>query len=174
MARTAVRNRVAARTARRHAGILQVLKEEHDRVKKLFGKALGHPETSEEVFASIYSDLEAHMRGEEQFFYPELEPSEDVRELVLEAYEEHNMAKILLNELESMSSGDERWMAKIKVLDEIIEHHIQEEEGRIFPRARKILGKEREAQIAQQYLEEKPELEEEPQAGAGEEELEEF
>jgi hemerythrin-like domain-containing protein len=64
-------------------------------------------------------------------------------------------------------------MAKLQVLSEVISHHIGEEETDIFPEAKKVLGKEREAQIARQYLEEKPALEEVPEIG-GEEEQEEF
>jgi hemerythrin superfamily protein len=182
MAKTAGKNRLKAQTrqqqqqqpqVRQPAGIIEILAQEHAKVKTLFGRLFEHPDSSEEIFSRIYSDLEAHMRGEEQLFYPELEPEASLREKVLEAYEEHNLGKILLNELEGMSPGDERWMAKLQVLSEVISHHIGEEETDIFPEAKKVLGKEREAQIARQYLEEKPALEEVPEIG-GEEEQEEF
>lgn len=174
MVREAGKNRIRSRVKSESASIFVVLKNEHDKVRRLFDKVFKQPESSEETFSLIYRDLEAHMSGEEQFFYPELESDESIREQVLEAYEEHNMGKILLNELEGMSSGDERWMAKLKVLGEIISHHIEEEESSIFPKARKILGREGEEEIARHYLAEKPDLETAPDIVTDEEGLEEF
>ena len=60
----------------------------------------------------------------------------------LEAFEEHRVVKRLLSELESMPKTDERWGAKLKVLQENVEHHVEEEEGEMFKSARKVLSQE--------------------------------
>jgi len=62
---------------------------------------------------------------------------------VLEGYEEHAVVKQLLSELDELSKDDETWGAKLKVLQENVEHHVEEEEGEMFPSARKVLSAER-------------------------------
>lgn len=170
MARTAVKGKIKSRI-NRHLGrtggkdIFQLLKDEHDRVRWLFKRLFERERESEKTFTLIYSELEAHLKGEEQLVYPELEGEERVRGKVLEAYEEHNLAKILLNELEGMSRTDERWTAKLEVLNKVIEGHIREEEREIFPEAERMLGKEHAAELARQYLRIRPSLEERPEIG---------
>jgi|SRR5688572_1980818 len=63
-------------------------------------------------------------------------------ETVLEGYQEHHVADLILKELHAVARGDERWGAKFKVLKENIEHHIEEEERRMFPAARAVLSRE--------------------------------
>ena len=80
--------------------------------------------------------------GQAQILYPALKQHRDAREIVLEGYQEHHVADVLVKELERLSPGDERWGAKFKVLKENIEHHIEEEEGEMFRTARSVLGRE--------------------------------
>ena len=78
---------------------------------------------------------------------PALEEAEETHDITLEAYEEHNLVKQLLAELESEAKDQEQWTAKFTVLKENVEHHVEEEEGELFPKARKVLGKERSEEI---------------------------
>jgi hypothetical protein len=95
------------------------------------------------------------MELEERIFYPVLGQSEDTRDKTLEAIEEHNLARIVLKDLSSLDIEDERWEAKMKVLQEVVNHHIEEEEKNTFKAARKILEKEQIQQITDQMMQEK-------------------
>jgi hemerythrin-like domain-containing protein len=83
-----------------------------------------------------------HARIEETIFYPALEKADETRDLTLEAFEEHRFVKQLLGELQSLAKDEEQWTAKFTVLKENVEHHVEEEEGEMFPKARKVLSEE--------------------------------
>ena len=86
---------------------------------------------------------------EEKVFYPALK-QKDTEELLLEATEEHLSAKRLLADLMELAPSDERWMAKMKVLREQIEHHVREEERSVLPRALVQLDAEYRMALAQE------------------------
>ncbi len=136
-----------------------LLKEDHQKVLALFEQLEEDGEmemdSREDIFSQIEEELEMHLEGEEKFFYPVLEESEDTHEKVLEAYEEHHVAKTVLGEFGELSQDDERWMAKVKVLKEIVNHHVEEEEGKVFKAARKALDKEKIQEITHQFQEQK-------------------
>jgi hypothetical protein len=83
---------------------------------------------------------------EETFFYPQLKKDERAKDIVLEAYEEHHVMDVLIEEISKLKPSDEAFQPKVKVLQENTEHHIEEEEGELFPKVRKIwdAGKRRE------------------------------
>jgi len=114
------------------AGILSSIEETTERAAK--GR--------DELFARLKQELDLHARIEEEIFYPALEDSEETRDVTLEAYEEHNLVKQLLAELESQPKDTEEWTAKFTVLKENVEHHVEEEEGEMFPKARKVLSED--------------------------------
>jgi hemerythrin-like domain-containing protein len=90
----------------------------------------------------LKSELDRHAEIEETIFYPVLEKAEESRDITLEAYEEHRLVKQLLSELEAAPKDDEQWTAKFTVLKENIEHHVEEEEGELFKKARKVLNEQ--------------------------------
>jgi hemerythrin-like domain-containing protein len=96
----------------------------------------------EELFARLKEELDLHARIEEEIFYPALEDEDETRDITLEAYAEHNLVKQLLSELEAEPKDTEEWTAKFTVLKENIEHHVEEEEGEMFKKARKVLSKD--------------------------------
>jgi len=114
------------------AGILESIDETTERAAK--GR--------EELFARLKQELDVHTKIEEEIFYPALEDSEETRDVTLEAYEEHNLVKKLLAELEAAPKDTEEWTAKFTVLKENIEHHVEEEEGEMFKKAQKVLSKD--------------------------------
>lgn len=128
------------------ANLYDMLKEDHRNVKKMLDQTIQTKDPSQ--FPIIKRELEIHMSGEEKFFYPKI--MEKDKETALESFEEHHVGKIVLNELEDTSRGDEAWIPKVKVLRDIIEHHIEEEESEIFPDAQDMLDSNEEQQIAQQ------------------------
>ena len=135
--------------------VYKVLEKDHRHVQGMFKEMLEGEERSDDLFSEIQSELNAHMTAEEKHFYPRLENEKKARNLVLEAYEEHQLAKELMSRLESSSDDDDVWMAKVKVLSDVIDHHIEEEEDMIFKEAKKILKKHEEEELAKQIEEEK-------------------
>jgi hemerythrin-like domain-containing protein len=118
---------------------LTMLKEDHDNVKELFEKFENARDgAKKKIVDEALSDLKLHAAIEESYFYPALrQEMEDEDGLMEEADEEHHVAKVLIAELEAMQGDEDHWEAKFMVLAENIRHHIKEEEGEIFPKARK-------------------------------------
>ena len=114
------------------AGILETIEETTERAVK--GR--------DELFARLKAELDLHAMIEEEILYPALEETEEAREITLEAYEEHRLVKQLLAELEAEPKDTEEWTAKFTVLKENIEHHVEEEEGEMFKKARQALSEE--------------------------------
>jgi hypothetical protein len=123
-----------------------LLKTDHKKVAGILEKIDATTEravkTREELFTQLKTELDIHAEIEETILYPELEKQEESRAIALEAGEEHRIVKELLAELERMSKDDEIWTAKFTVLKENIEHHVEEEEGEMFTKARKALTEE--------------------------------
>lgn len=136
---------------------IALLKRDHTEVKQLFSEV---EELSERATASrgklcekITQALELHTKIEEGIFYPAFksraEDSEE-REGILEAYEEHAVAKMLVGELQSMDPSDETFSPKLTVLMESVRHHIKEEEGKIFKMARDLFDKDELNELGEQ------------------------
>jgi hemerythrin-like domain-containing protein len=123
-----------------------LLKADHKKVAELLEKLDSTTErgvkTREELFTKLKSELDVHARIEETIFYPALEKADETRDITLEAFEEHRLVKQLLNELQSLGKDEEEWTAKFTVLKENVEHHVEEEEGEMFTKARKVLSEE--------------------------------
>ena len=121
---------------------ITMLTDDHRAVKKLLSELESTTErvvkTREELFTRIKADLTVHEIIEEEIFYPALKEHPKAKDIVLEAYEEHNVVDTLMGELSSLPFDDERWGAKAKVMQENIEHHIEEEEGDMFKKARQV------------------------------------
>ena len=125
---------------------IEMLERDHRRFEELFEKGEKTTERAGKrrvsLLATLKAELEAHELVEEKVLYPALKPHRDARDIVLEGYQEHHVADVLVRELERLSTDDERWGAKFKVLKENIEHHIEEEEGDMFKTARSVLDRE--------------------------------
>ena len=123
-----------------------ILKEDHDEVAGILEKLDATTErgikTREELFTQLKTELDIHAEIEEMIFYPELEKHDETRDITLEGIEEHRIVKELLAELDALAKDDEVWTAKMTVLKENVEHHVEEEEGEMFPKARKALTEE--------------------------------
>jgi hemerythrin-like domain-containing protein len=125
---------------------IALLEQDHRRFEALLTEG---EETTEralkkrrELLKTISAALKRHEQMEEKILYPALKPHAEARDLVLEGYQEHHVADVIVRELQALPPGDERWGAKLKVLKENLEHHIQEEEGQMFPIARAVLDGE--------------------------------
>jgi len=127
----------------------KLLKKQHREVEALF-KRIGKTEEAFErrrLMDEISAKLTMHTKLEEEIFYPAVRevPTKKAEEMVLEAYEEHHVVKLVLAELPRVDPEDERFEAKMTVLKEMVEHHVEEEEDEMFKLADKIDEDELEA-----------------------------
>jgi len=124
----------------------ELLKQDHEKVAGILDKLEPTTErgvkTRDELFAQLKQELDIHARIEEEILYPVLKETKETEDITLEAYEEHNVVKTLLAQLEELPKDDETWGAKLTVLRENVEHHVEEEEGEMFKKARKALSQE--------------------------------
>ncbi len=141
-AKTAAKKPAAtASAAKTDATIL--LERDHNDVKKLFKQyeKLADDEADGEerqaLAQQICTMLTVHATIEEEIFYPAAREAEVEEDLLDEAEVEHASAKDLIAQIQSMSPDDELYDAKVIVLGEYVEHHVQEEEGEMFPKCRR-------------------------------------
>lgn len=141
---------------------IDLLKEDHEKVTELFEKLEPTTERAvkkrEELFEKLRNELEIHAQIEEEIFYPALKESDETRDIVLESYEEHKIVKQLLEEMDTLGKESEEWTAKLTVLKENVEHHVEEEEGEMFKSARKVLSKEQLEDLGAQMEAQKEKL----------------
>ena len=129
---------------------LTILEHDHRRLETLLAQGEETTERALKARASLLEtithELRLHELIEEKVLYPALKRHAKAKDSVLEGYQEHHVADVLIHELHALSPDDERWGAKFKVFKENIEHHIEEEEGEMFRIARSVLSSaEREA-----------------------------
>jgi len=144
-----------------------LLKKDHDEVEQLFKdfeKASGDGR-KEKLAREICRQLTIHAQIEEEIFYPACEGKVE-EDLLKESYVEHDAAKLLIAEIEAGGPSDEFYDAKVKVLSEEIDHHVQEEEKRmegLFAQAKKA-GLDMDA-LGEQLAQRKAELLQQTQSG---------
>ena len=140
---------------------ITLLTEDHENVKQMFEQyeALGDraKASKKKLATEICTELTKHATAEEEIFYPAVRAAgKDKEDLIDEATVEHASAKDLIAQIMEMDAGEDLFDAKVKVLSELVEHHVKEEEEEMFPKARKAgldmaaLGQqiaERKAQI---------------------------
>ena len=125
---------------------LRLLTDDHDKMRKLLDELETTTErgvkTREELFSKIKGELTIHEIIEEEIFYPALKEHPKAKDIVLEGYEEHHVVDTVMAELEDLPVDDESWGAKAKVMKENVEHHMEEEEGEMFQKARQVFDRE--------------------------------
>lgn len=144
-----------------------LLKQDHKIVEALFAKfeKAGGDGSKQKIAEQICLELSVHAKIEEEIFYPACEGKVEA-DLLEEAYVEHDGAKLLIAEISAGGARDDFYDAKVKVLQEQIEHHVEEEEKRmegLFAQARKA-GLDMDA-LGEQMARRKAALTEEYQAG---------
>ena len=133
---------------------LELLEEDHKRFKEILKEG---EETTEraragrkKLFERLTRELVIHERMEEEVLYPALKAHPEAKDIVLEGFEEHHLADMIVAELNETDVSDETWGAKWKVLKESLEHHIEEEEDEMFKKAKKIFDKDQRAAMGQE------------------------
>lgn len=143
---------------------ITLLKNDHQKVRQLLSQ-LTEEESADKrqtLLDQIAVELEAHTAIEEEIFYPAFRKAgdqEDDEKMYFEAMEEHRAAgDLVLPDLKGTQPDSEKFAGRAKVLKELIEHHADEEEKEMFPRARKVLGADRLEELGARMEARKQEL----------------
>ncbi len=141
--------------------VFELIKADHEKVKEILDKMQDTSDRAaksrEKLLRDLQESLVPHMYAEENYFY-QLVLDESGETLPLyEALEEHRVAKNSLSDLDQTGLEDPRWLAKAKVLKELIDHHIQEEEDQVFRIAHDVIDDQRALSVGERFQEMKEE-----------------
>lgn len=141
---------------------ITMLKADHVKVKQLLKKLENTTSRSstgrERLLAQIEMEVTVHTTLEEEVFYPafhEAARKKDDTEMFFEATEEHHIVDLVMPELKQTDTSSEQFGAKAKVLKELIEHHIREEEKEMLPRAKELLSSDELSALGETMAERK-------------------
>lgn len=145
--------------------IYELLKTDHDKVKGLLNELLSlsdsDSEGRERLVKEIRDDLIPHSRAEESVFYNSLRTVDSAKEIAMHGYKEHMEAETLLRMLQLEDKTNMSWKGTAQKLKEALEHHIQEEEGLMFEKARNNFSSEEAQMMGAAFEKMKPEIKEE-------------
>ncbi|MEJ6023849.1 hemerythrin domain-containing protein [Ramlibacter sp. PS4R-6] len=130
--------------ATREKDACDLLDADHKNVKKMFkeyeelagSRARSAAQKKMDLARQICMELTVHAQVEEEIFYPALREAIKDTDLIDEATVEHQTAKDLIAQIQQAGEADDMFDAKVKVLGEYIDHHVKEERGEMFPKAR--------------------------------------
>jgi hemerythrin-like domain-containing protein len=144
---------------------IALLKKDHEKVRGLLSQleraAQRNTAKAEQLLAQVDREVKIHSQIEEEIFYPAFRDAaqkRDDREMYFEAKEEHHVVDLVMPEVRDTDSGAEEFAAKTKVLKELIEHHADEEEKEMFPKARKLFDRSELRELGERLKERKKEL----------------
>lgn len=136
--------------------VFDVLRRDHEAVQRTMDDMFDAETDAarSHAFAELKAMMTAHMDAEEAAFYPRLRYEDETRALVLAADVERRLLRQMLDELEK-SEIDDAWMAKLHMTKDMVAHHAQREERRLFPIARRVIDKGEAENLAAVVEEEK-------------------
>ena len=134
--------------------IYEVLRSEHELLLRTFDQIIQGGAKDDGMFKQAKDMFTAHKDAEEDTLYTTLEQDGQLRPMIQVARMEHHAANTLFRETDWMTFNEEKWMAKVKVLREMIGHHIEKEEGPIFQEARRVLSETDAREIGMRFQEE--------------------
>jgi hemerythrin-like domain-containing protein len=135
--------------------IVEIILQDHKPLKRLIKiltseKSIADKRRAYEEFAPL---LAAHSKPEEQSMYAHMHEKEELNGDAYEGETEHDIAEQLISDIESLATDEEdEWEAKVKVLGELVEHHIEEEEEEMLPELKKELTDEERSHIGEEFL----------------------
>jgi hemerythrin-like domain-containing protein len=153
----------STRTRKNGKDAIALLKQDHKNVRALLKKLESAEEGDDrlELFSQIENELKVHTQIEEEIFYPAFHQStqgEEDEHLYYEALEEHHVVDTVLPEIKDTDENSDEFAAKAKVLKDLVEHHAEEEETEMFPRARKLMEARELKELGQQLEQRKMQL----------------
>ena len=144
--------------------VIDLLVADHNRVRGLISRYKDADEADDTNEASqladaIIRELNVHMVAEESVFYQAVKKrTNEIKDDVDEGYEEHHVAKVLIGEIQDLKPGSDQWVAKMTVLIESVEHHVDEEEDELFPSVRSSTDAPRREELGQEFDEKRVSL----------------
>ena len=135
---------------------IELLKKDHKEASGLMDQieiADKGDRSAKDLFNQLKQALTVHTQIEEQIFYPELKKFDETKDMIPEAFEEHQEVKDILAEMSTLSPADDEFMDKLTELRDGVEHHVEEEETEMFPKAEKVLGQSRLQELGRQLEE---------------------
>lgn len=138
--------------------LFEALKKDHDGVRGVFENLMHarKPDFRQKLMDKLKGEILPHLLAEERSLYPVLrDECRGCRKDVLESFEEHHVSQVMFNELQELPVEDERFEAKATVLRDLVLHHLEIEETRLFEDIRKNIKPEKAEEILQKFLEEK-------------------
>jgi hypothetical protein len=129
--------------------ITKALHEHHDEMRKLVEEI----KKDADKFILLKKHLDVHHELEEDLLLSKLHKKKDIKDESLESQEEHVILNQALISLDDFPKDNQRWMVKFKVFEEILDHHLEEEEEDLFPDAEKILDKKELNDLGRQFTE---------------------
>jgi len=148
----ATRRKVSART-----DAISILKGDHERVRQLLRRLENTTDRAttqrKDLLSETQNEVKVHTTVEEEIFYPafkEAVRSKSDQEIYFEAIEQHHVVDLVMPEIKSTDAASEQFGAKAKVLKDLIEHHAEEEETEMFPKARKEMSSDELVELGKQ------------------------
>jgi hemerythrin-like domain-containing protein len=143
-----------------HEVLFDALRKDHRRFQQLLRQMLnagaeGKVKEQHDLLSTLTSELLQHMYGEESGLYRMLKEHEESKLVAHEGFEEHHIARIVLDELRGLSPSEESFEGKAKVLSDLADHHIEEEEEELFEKAEDVLSHEEAGQVLEIFKSEK-------------------
>ncbi len=133
--------------------IVDALLQHHEEIRDLFEKT----NNDARHFDSLKKNLEVHHKNEEKYLLDISKKKSDLKDESLESIEEHYAIVMLLEDLENFPKNDERWKVKLKVLKELVDHHLEEEEEDLFPKVTKDMKDDLLEELGEDYQKTKEE-----------------
>jgi iron-sulfur cluster repair protein YtfE (RIC family) len=137
--------------------LYQMLIQDHRAVDDLFERIEKSGEnaskTRRQLFDKLRQELELHTQVEERIVYPDFKKHSGVKDFIGEALEEHGEVKKMLQQLGRMEPGEKDWSARLAELKGAVQHHVREEEQKIFPAARREIGEQEADDLARRVRE---------------------
>lgn len=140
---------------------VQMLLDDHEKVRQLFQQFLQASDTQQkqQIADQVLMELDVHANLEEEIFYPAMRQKGDAqdKDMVAEAYEEHAQAKDLMQQLRGMQASDPQFTTLFQQLQQDVEHHVQEEETEMLPKAQQELSDQMD-RLGQEMMQRKQQL----------------
>lgn len=134
--------------------IYDAIKADHDHHRKLLetiADTSGDSKARQESWREFYRDVKSHAAAEEETFYSKLISETWGQDSARHSVHEHQQLDDLMEELNEMDMSSSGWLTKFKTLKHDYEHHIEEEEGEVFERAKKVIGEEQNEGFGMQF-----------------------
>jgi len=136
--------------------LFELLKREHRQVERWLMQIEDASESvREDIFTTLQDALEKHMQMEERHFYPQVKKIKELKDLALDAVEEHEKVNNFLSQLEDLDVEDEEWISTFTEMRQEILHHVQDEEKKIFPGCTQYMSPQMLQDIGAKCIDEK-------------------